>query len=154
MLVQRSTFLKRGESAWILAFARMTRPAGVGLAVIQTYGGILWDAGSLAGDKPARYRSPLPTPLDSRFRGNDGACPAFREARIFVPRLGYRCSRLMEVEKVAPLLPFHEAPRRAGLVGEPGPCVLLPAWKSRHNRGVSVVSQGLDMNGLAVYSSI
>ncbi len=26
-----------------------------------------------------------PSPLDSRFRGNDGACPAFREARIFVP---------------------------------------------------------------------
>ena len=43
----------------------------MGLAGIQTYGGILWDAGSLAGDKPARYRPPLPTPLDSGLRRND-----------------------------------------------------------------------------------
>ena len=106
-------FLKRGESAWILAFARMTRPAGVGLAVIQTYGGILWDAGSLAGDKPARYRSPLPTLWIPAFAGMTGPARRFGRRVFFVPRLGYRCSRLMEVEKVAPLLPFHEAPRRA-----------------------------------------
>ena len=36
------------------------------------------------GQAPALH-SPLPTPLDSRLRGNDGACPAFREARICVP---------------------------------------------------------------------
>ena len=52
----------RGDSAWILAFARMTkwgpgmtRRAGAGLAGTQSYCGVLWDDRSEAGDKPPRY---------------------------------------------------------------------------------------------------
>ena len=70
----------------------MTRRAGVGSAGIHTYGGILWDSGSLAGDKRQRYGPLLSTSLDSGVRRNDewgaGLTKGCREWRMSGCRSG------------------------------------------------------------------